>query len=128
MKFEDLPLAVRDKLQAERIKLANHRVNTAYAIELYNESGTRYFRAKRCCQCWNDTNGNYMPFGGGTYWVISYGKVQVRAYKSCMGTQEYELYNGKRFDKSANGTVIPTQLNTKKEVLEIINKIGIFTL
>lgn len=128
MKFEELPQAVQDKLKADREQLPNHRVNTAYTIELYNAIGTRYFRAQRCCRCWNDTKGNYMPFGGGTYWEISYGKVQVRAYKSCMGTQEYELYNGKRFGQSANGTVIPTQLNTKKEVIEIINKIGIFTL
>lgn len=128
MKFEELPQAIQAKLKTDREQLPNHRVNTAYAIELYNATGTRYFRAQRRCRCWNDTKGNYMPFGGGTYWTVSYGKVQVRAYKSCMGTQEYELYNGKRFSESANGTVIPTELNTKKEVMQLIKKLEIFNL
>lgn len=128
MKLNELPQAIQEKLQADRKVLAQKHINTAYTIELYNEAGTRYFRAKRCCQSWADTNGNYMPFGGGTYWIIFYGAVQFRATKSCMGTVEYELVNGKRYDKSANGTVIPKQLQTKKQVIDLINQIGIFTL
>lgn len=127
MKFGELPQAVQNKLKADHEQLPNHRVNTAYTIELYNAAGTRYFIAQRRCRCWNDTKGNYMPFGGGSYWTVSYGKVQVRAYKSCMGTQEYELFNGKRFNKSVNGIVIPAELDTKKQVIELIKKLG-FTL
>lgn len=127
MKVGELPQAVQNKLAAAHEQLPNHRVNTAYTIELYNATGTRYFIAQRRCRCWNDSNGNYMPFGGGTYWTVSYGKVQVRAYKSCMGTTEYELFNGKRFTQSANGTVIPDEVATKKQVIELIKKLD-FTL
>lgn len=128
MTINELPQETHDRLQADRKKLAQRHINTAYTIELYNEDGTRYFRAKRCCLSWADLKGNYMPFGGGTYWIISYGAVQIIATKSCMGTVEYELQCGKRFGKSANGTVIPKELQTKKQVIELIKQIGIFTL
>lgn len=128
MKLAELPQEAQEQLKFERTTLKHKCINTAYRIELYNEQGTRYFVASRCCQSWNDDKGNYMPFGGGSYWSIQYGAVQFRSYKSCVGTREYELCNGKRYGKSANGTEIPSRLNTKKEVLELVKKIGIFSL
>ena len=113
MRVCDLPQDIQLQLEFGRKALASKHINTAYAVELYNEDGTRYFEAHRCCHSWNDDKGNYMPFGGGTHWSIRYGKVQVREYKSCCNTKEYELVNGKRFGKSANGTEIPTTLATK---------------
>jgi hypothetical protein len=67
-----------------------------------------------------------MPFGGGTYWKIRYGKVEVGAFKSPVGTREYQLIDGHTYGKSANGTEIPRTLETKKEVLALINAIRIF--
>lgn len=128
MKLTELPQEVQGQLAFERATLKHKCENSAYRVVLYNEAGTRYFTAFRQCESWSDDKGHYMPFGGGTYWVIAYGCVQFRAYKSCVGTREYELCNGKRYGKSANGTEIPSRLATKKEVLALVKKIGIFTL
>lgn len=128
MKLTELPQEVQGQLAFERTTLKHKCINTAYRVELYNEEGTRFFTARRCCCCWNDDKGHSMPFGGGSYWLIAYGCVQFRAYKSCVGTREYELCNGKCYGKSANGTEIPSRLATKKEVLALVKQIGIFTL
>lgn len=128
MKINDLPAEVQQKLAKQRAELSNKCINTAYKVELYNADGTRYFTAYRCCKSWNDDKGHYMPFGGGSVWFIHYGAVQCGVRKDPLGGKEYELYNGKQFGKSVNGTEIPKSLNTKKEVLELVNRIGIFTV
>ena len=128
MKLSELPSEVQQQLAKQRNELSGKRINTAYRVELYNADGTRYFEALRCCHSWNDDKGNYMPFGGGTYWVIRYGAVQWTTRKNPFGGKAYELCNGKQYGKSANGTEIPKSLKTKKEVLALVNRIGIFIL
>lgn len=128
MKLSELPTEIQQQLAHEKLLLPSRKRNTGYEVLLYNAEGTRYFYAKRYCAPWWDDKGHYMPFGGGTYWEIAYGAVQFRKYKSCCGTTEYELCDGKRYGKSANGTEIPRRLGSKKEVLELIRKIGIFKL
>lgn len=128
MKLSELPSEVQQQLAKQRNELSGKRINTAYRVELYNADGTRYFEALRCCQSWNDDKGNYMPFGGGTYWTIRYGAVQCTTRKNPFGGKAYELCNGKQYGKSANGTEIPKSLKTKKEVLALVNRIGIFIL
>ena len=128
MKLSELPAEVQQQLAKQRNQLSGKRINTAYRVELYNESGTRYFEASRRCKSWSDDKGNYMPFGGGTYWDIRYGAVQWAIRKDPLGGKAYELCNGKQYGKSANGTEIPKSLSTKNEVLALVNRIGIFTL
>ena len=67
-----------------------------------------------------------MPFGGGSKWAIKYGEVQFYGTKNPFGQIEYGLIDGHCYSKSSNGTVIPKYLDTKKEVMELISKIGIF--
>ena len=128
MKLSELPSEVQQQLAKQRNELSGKRINTAYRVELYNADGTRYFEALRRCQSRNDDKGNYMPFGGGTYWTIRYGAVQWVIRKDPLGGKAYELCNGKQYCKSANGTWIPKSLSTKKEVLALVNRIGIFIL
>lgn len=128
MKLSELPVEVQQQLAQQRAELSGKRINTAYRVELYNVDGTRYFEAARVSQPWSNDKGAYMPFGGGTYWTIRYGAVQWAIRKDPLGGKAYELCNGKQYTKSLNGVEIPARLNTKKEVLALVKKIGIFTL
>lgn len=125
MKFSELPVNVQQQLRHEQEVLADIRINEPYEVLFHNPQGTRYFRARRCVKAWADDKGNSMPFGGGSEWHISYGRMAFRRYRSCMGTPEYELVEGPSYRKSANGTEIPEVLATKVEVLELARKIGI---
>lgn len=59
-------------------------------------------------------------------WNVTYGAVKFRRTRNPLGQTEYELSDGKRYTRSANGTEVPAQVGTKKEVLRILNDIGIF--
>lgn len=128
MKFSELPQEWQNKLAEDRIALALKRINTPYEIEVYNAQGTRYFVARRVCIDWTNDRGGYMPFGGGSYWTISYGAVQFRSRRNPCGEVEYELCKGKTYGASANGTKIPNNLHTKREVLDLLKSIGIFDI
>lgn len=127
MNFSELPQEVQDKLNRERKELCKKNHNTPYEVVLYNEDGTRYFHARRCCKVWADTKGHYMPFGGGTYWTVRYGAVQFKNERQVIG-REYVLCDGKLYNRSKNGTEIFPEVETKKEVIAIAKAIGIFTL
>ena len=133
MTLNELPQEIQDKLVAERAELHEkwHK-NDAYNICFVNDEGTRYFSATRICLEWNDNKGNHMWFGGGTRWNVSYGMIQWKCWRLTdpFGGhyKEYTWECGKRYAKSANGTEIPSQVATKKEVLAIAKAIGIFEL
>ena len=93
-------------------------------VLLYNQPGTRYFHARRHQNSWYDDKGNYMPFGGGSEWTLQYGCIGFSRKKQVMG-YDYVLCRGKTYSKSANGTIIPASVKTKKEVLSIAKAIGI---
>lgn len=124
--ISDLPAEAQAYLNRELAKLKD--INEAYRIELYNESKTRFFRAVRHQHEWHGGDGRYMRWGGGSEWSICYGKMSFRSYKSCMGTTEYNVVHGQTFKKAMNGTVIPSYVATKKEVLEVAKAIGIFNV
>ena len=126
MKFDELPKLVQESLTADRAKLSKRNFHSAYEVLAYNPEGTRYFRARRVCHSWQDDKGHSMPFGNGTHWTIAYGAVQFRAYRNPFNITDYELCDGKRYNRSMNGTEIPAQVATKKEVMDIVSKIGIF--
>lgn len=131
MMFSELPVEVQESLNGERKAIAGRCTNNAYTIHLYNEDGTRYFYARRACKPWvgfKDSHALSMPFGGGTYWSVAYGAVQFRSFRNPVGQVDYELCDGKRYGKSANGTAIPSTLPTKKDVLALVKAIGIFNL
>lgn len=128
MTFNELPIETQEHLNKEREDLKGKSVNTPYMIHLYSKDGSRYFYARRVCEAWSNTKGNYMPFGGGSHWRMSYGRVQFERFRNPVGETDYRLCDGKTYGKSANGTVIPRELGTKKEVLAVIKSIGIFNI
>lgn len=125
MKFSELPIEVQEKLNTKRLALRNHQINDAYEVLLYNQSGSRFFYARRHQRPWQDDKGNYMSFGGGSEWTVRYGCVGFARRKQVIG-YDYELVKGKLYSKSSNGTVIPSSVKTKKEVILLVHKIGIF--
>ena len=128
MKFSELPVETQKILNEEREEIRGKTINTDHLIHLYNKDDKRYTYARRHCRSWDDDKGHSMPFGGGSYWTLSYGKVQFERYRNPLGQRDYRLCDGVTFRKSANGTVIPSTVATKKEVINIINQIGIFNL
>lgn len=125
MKFSDLPLAVQESLADAKSRLHLKQVNTAYEVLLYNKTGTRYFSARRVQGSWQG-NGVYMPFGGGSKWAIKYGEIGFKTHRNPFGGIDAELGMGRRFGKSANGTVIPQFVASKRDVLALLAAIGIF--
>ena len=126
MKFSELPQQIQEKLTKDKANLHLKNINTSYEVLVYNEAGTRFFNAKRVQSSWQDNNGNYMPYGGGSKWTIKYGEMGFRTCRNPFGGIDAELRMGKTFGKSKNGTVIPNSVATKKEVLALIAQIGIF--
>lgn len=131
MTLQDLPQEIQNKLRSSRLELHNTwKCNDAYHVCFTDATGTRYFAADRVCMAWNNNHGAYMPFGGGTYWKIRYGKILWDRRKDALG-YDYEYFwvrSGKIFNKSANGTDVPKTVGTKKEVMEIAKAIGIFDI
>lgn len=127
MKYSELPQEAREQLESNKASfIESNTCNNSYRVQLISENGTRYFVATRHQSSWNDNKGNYLPFGGGSTWTITYGAIQFQRVKNPVGGYDYEWCLGKMFGKSANGTEIPKELKTKKEVIELVNKIGIF--
>lgn len=126
MKFSELAKEVQERLIKERNNLHSKNINTSYEVLVYNEAGTRFFNARRVQGSWQDNRGNYMPFGGGSKWNIKYGEVGWRSFRNPVGEVDAELCMGRLFGKSSNGTQIPKSVGSKKEVLALINQIGIF--
>lgn len=110
MKFNELPIEVQEKLNAERFDLRNHQINNKCEVLFYNPSGTRYFHAKRR----QNTEGS-------SEWEIKYGFM-------CFSHEnnDYKIVKGKTYSKSANETIIPSTVKTKKEVILLAYKIGSF--
>ena len=126
MTVRELPMNVQVRLKTEQAALWHKRINTGYEVLAYNPTGTRYFHARRVVKSWSDTRGHYMPYGGGSHWLVRYGAVQFQSYKNPLGYKDYRLCDGRAFGKSKNGTEIPSKVSTKKEVLAIAKQIGIF--
>lgn len=126
MTLNDLDFDIKNKLVEQRKELCSKwKKNDSYNICFTNEEGTRYFRATRVVSSWNDDKGNYMPFGGGSCWKIRYGKIKWATEKDPLGGTVYSWVQSREtFSKSVNGTVIPNEVKTKKEVLEIAKQIG----
>ena len=125
MRAKELPSEVQETLAKAMNRLHLKQVNTAYEILMYNKAGTRYISARRVQGSWQG-NGVYMPFGGGSQWIIKYGEMGFRLIRDPFGGIGAELCMGRRFGKSKNGTVIPNSVATKAEVLALIAQIGIF--
>ena len=77
MKFSELPIDTQQRLNDERSKLSNRSINNANEVLLYNQSGSRFFSARRHQSSWQDDKGNYMPFGGGSEWTVRYVSVSL---------------------------------------------------
>lgn len=126
MKFSELAKQVQERLVKEKNNLHSKNINTSYEVLVYNEAGSRFLNAKRVQGSWQNNRGSYMPFGGGSKWILRYGEVGFQTYRNPFGEMDAELCMGRLFSKSSNGTSIPKSVGTKREVLAIIDQIGIF--
>lgn len=118
MKFSELPQEWQDKLNEERKKLHLKNHNGKWDLTAYNKEGTRYFWAH-----YSSPVGRYDY----AHWWVKYGPVGFRSEIDKKGDKVYVLcMSQKHFDKSLNGTEIPSFVRTKKDAIEIMNKIGIF--
>ena len=120
MKFSELPIETQKQLLKERDELSNKSVNTPYRIHVYSFDGKRYLTAVRRQRSWSDNRGNYMPFGGGSYWDVTYGEVNFRRFRNPVGEWDYELVDGNVIRKFIQ--------DTKKEVISAIKSFGIFNI
>lgn len=125
MQLKDLPQEIQDKLLEERKQLCEkwHR-NTPWEVCFVNKEGTRYFHAYRK----NDFAGQGCMCG---WWLVRYGEIRWRHTRKVFWgivDETYEWVESKGYAKSKNGTQIPPDVHTKKEVLEIAKAIGIFEM
>lgn len=124
MKLNELPIEIQNELNAKRAMLhVTEHCNTPWRVSLVNKEGTRYFLATRH----NDFAGYGSIYG---WWRVRYGKVLWDRQKQPLGN-DYDYFwvlSGKTFSKSKNGTDVPREVHTKKEVLELARKIGIFEI
>ena len=122
MNLNELPQNIQDQLREERTQLyINWRKNTSHEICFTNKEGTRYFYAKRKLD--NPTPG--MGCYGSSTWRVSYGKILWEIRTIGWGIEYYEwVMTNQKFGKAANGTVIPSRIKTKKEVMDVAKAIG----
>lgn len=123
MTIDELPIEEQNQLRETKPAFVGRRINSIREVLVYDKTGTRYFHAWRVYE--GVRHGYY---GNPSYWKIRYGKVQFKREKDPFGGTYYEWCNGKSFGKSMNGTEIPSFVNTKKEVTDVLNKIGIFDI
>ena len=131
MTLTELPAQEQEFLQNERNSFKGKIVkNDGWGFRAYNADGTRYFVATRQCVGWQDTKtGNSMPFGGGNYWEIRYGKLQFsrRSKQAPVPGKDVTLmwvdgtvYTSIRLDEGTPAEhvfYIPREVATKKDVL-----------
>lgn len=120
MKFNELKEEYQQDLMLQIDKLVNTARNTPYVVNVYTK--TRHFYARRVCKCWSDDRGNYMPFGGGSYWKVIYCSLGFARRIDPFGGIYYEIVDGKQF--ASKGDVIVENKGTKKEVLELARQLG----
>lgn len=130
MTLSELPLEIQEQLRNERAVLhTKWYQNTPYDVCFTNLEGTRFFRACRISIPYSDDKGNYMPFGGGSKWRISYGKILWDIRKDPLGGKEYYWKKTNQlFRKSANGTEIPATVSKKADVMDIAKRISTLIL
>ena len=121
MTIDELPIDEQTRLRETKPAFVGRQINDIREVLVYDKTGTRYFHAWRVYE-------GVRTMGNPSYWKVRYGKVQFMSMKDPFGGVYYEWCNGKSFGKSTNGTEIPSFVYTKKEVMQILNKIGIFEL
>lgn len=129
MQLKDLPQEIQDKLLEERKQLCEkwHR-NTPWEVCFVNKDGTRFFHAYR-----KNDYGSWDYGCKGGWWNVSYGVIRwrhrVEQIKFIGETvHHYEWVESETYKKSVNGTDVPREVHTKKEVLDLAKRIGIFNL
>lgn len=120
--LSDMPEMVANEMREIRKNLKKDWArNDSYHVCFVNEDGTRYFMANR-------ENGFDGYTSGNNHWNIRYGKILWDFEKNPMGMFEPIWIKGKTFGQAKNGTMIPKQVATKAEVMELVKKIGIFNI
>lgn len=120
--LSELPEEVANEMREKRKIYANSICrNSSYEYCVVNEDCTRFFSASRTYG-WD----GYKSYGN--TWHITYGSISWKFSKRLFGLYEPEWCKGKTFGKATNGTEIPKMVGTKKEVIELAKKIGIFNI
>lgn len=114
MKFSELKEEYQQDLNQQIDKLVSVIRNTPYVVNVYTR--TRHFYARRVAKCWSDDKGHYMPFGGGSYWRVTYCSLAFSRRIDPFGGFFYEIVDGKQF--ASKGDVIVENKGTKKALLE----------
>jgi len=122
MKFSELPQSIQAELNEKRERREKSQLNTATEILLYNPQFTRYLWAKR-----HSYPSQYSRFGGGNYWEVEYGEIVFCKSRVFEDLIEWDWGFGKKYGK-VNGIEIPKQIDKKAQIIEIINKIGLFDI
>lgn len=120
MKFSELKKEYQQDLNQQIDKLVSIVRNTPYVVNVYTK--TRHFYARRVAKSWKDDKGNYMPFGGGSYWKVIYCSLGFARRLDPFGGIYYEIVDDKQFTRK--GDVIIENKATKKEVLELAKQLG----
>lgn len=131
MKYSELPEEIRKKLEEERDELKNKLVvNNSSEIGIYSKSGTRWFHARR--RVCSRVDKRDFRFGGRNYWEITYRGMNACVQKNVMGEKEYHLHDGiiytSRTNSKGERIEIPKELDTKADVLKLIESLEVFDM
>lgn len=119
MKYSELKEEYQQDLIQQISKLVSIVINSPYVVSVYTK--TRHFYARRITKSWNG-KGNYMPFGGGSYWKVTYCNLGFARRLDPFGGHYYEIVDGKQFTRK--GDVIIENKGTKKEVVKLAKQLG----
>ena len=113
----EMPECVHKEIFDALPNMKKREMNTPYHFVLVNIEKRRYFSAHRVTDAVRGAGCSM------SYWRISYGMLQYRITKNPFGTADFEWIFGKRFGRR-DDVVIPIQVHTKKEVLDIAKKLS----
>lgn len=122
--FNDLSADAKRDLHKLFSELSYTTKNEPYEILAFNKGTTRFFHAVRRTVSSDKLN---MAFGGGSFWTISYGEVGVY-YKRDLAGDLYGDYGFGRTFGAKNGITIPKTLDTKSEVISLMQSLSIFNI
>lgn len=123
----DIPDSYKARIEANKEKARGTLYSDGHSVLAINNNGDRFFYAKRKNPSYSAGNGFEIKGGLGQYWEVRYGLLGAK--KSFIREFGYIYEYGRLKNYSStngeDGSVIqiPKQVPTKKEVMEILNKL-----
>ena len=101
------------KINEQRASLCTKKmINKCREVRFYNQQGTRCFWAYKSI--------------GMRKWNVRYGKVVIAQQSN--GKYALTMSKATEFSQSANGTIIPRTLQSRTQVMELAESIGILVI